>query len=83
MRFVGPSRLSFDPGIDRRMGSAMELGVLGHFNAGTWILAGEVGNIANGRTNVFAYGNPFRLRTMLQFTPQRPINLKVSVTKTF
>jgi outer membrane receptor protein involved in Fe transport len=83
LRFVGPSRLSFDPGLDRKMGSALESGLNASLDYGDWTFVAQAGNLTDSRANVFAYGNQFRLRTLDQFTPQRPINLELSVGKRF
>jgi len=48
-----------------------------------WQIAADVQNLAGNRGNAFAFGNPFRYRTMQQFTPRPPRSLSVTLTRSF
>lgn len=81
--FVGASRLSFDPGLDRRMPpyilgratlSADRDGLTFRLN---------IDNILDERADTFAFGNPFSVRTIRQYTPVRPRTVAMSVSRRF
>jgi len=83
VNFVGASRLSFDEGLDRRMGSYVlaRLGatmVIGPFGIGL-----DVDNLFDARADTFAFGNPFSVRSERQYTPLRPRAVTLSVSRRF
>lgn len=83
LRYVGPARMSFDPAIDRSMGNVFESALDIHATWGGWQIAVDAQNLAGNRGNAFAFGNPFRYRTMQQFTPRSPRSLSMTVTRSF
>ena len=83
LRYVGPSHLSFDPDIDRPMGRALESRIDGSWRSGPWLAALSLTNILGGEANRFAYGNPFRFRTMRQYTPPQPRSLILTLSRAF
>lgn len=83
LRYSGPSRLSFDPAIDRPMGKVLESrvemrAVLSGFDV---TVAAE--NLLGGRSDAFAFGNSLRFATTRQYTPQKPPSLEVALLKRF
>lgn len=72
MTYNGSSRLSFDPGLDRKVPGYATIG------AGAWLGRGRirvklhVDNLTNARSNTFAFGNPFSVFAIDQYTPLRP-----------
>jgi iron complex outermembrane receptor protein len=83
LRYVGPARLSFDPALDRRMGGQFESRLEGHarLDGFEWGIAVE--NLFGGTVDGFAYGNPLRISTMRQYTPQRPFAVSTTLTRKF
>ncbi len=83
LRYVGPSRLSFDPVLDRPMGKVLETRLEGHAAFGRLELAIAAENLLVRKSDAFAYGNSLRFAEMRQFTPQQPLTLSLSVVRKF
>lgn len=83
LRYVGPSHLSFDPTVDRPMGDLVESRVDVTIHRGSWLAALAIDNPLGQHGNAFAFGNPFRFRTMRQFTPQAPTSVTLSLIRQF
>ncbi|MCJ2186873.1 TonB-dependent receptor domain-containing protein [Novosphingobium beihaiensis] len=83
LRYIGPSRMSFDPDLDRRMGNLLESTVEVHAALGSWNLGLQAQNLFANKGNTFAFGNPFRYRTERQYTPQRPLTVSLMVSRAF
>jgi len=83
LRYIGPSRLSFDPILDRPMGKVLETRLEGHASFGDLEFAVAAENLLGRKSDSFAYGNSLRFSQMRQFTPQRPLSLSVSVLRRF
>lgn len=81
--FVGPSRLSFDPGLDRRMPGRVLLNLGLGASRGGWAIRTGVENLLDSSADAFAFGNPFAARTTSQHTPVRPRALRVTVSRHF
>lgn len=80
---VGASRLSFDPGLDRRMPPYI-LGRAGlSADRDGLTLRLNIDNILDERADTFAFGNPFSVRAIRQYTPVRPRTFAVSVSRRF
>ena len=79
-RYLGPSRMSFDPDLDRKMGKVFDLSFDAHATLGRLGVELSTSNLLNQRANVFAFGNPLRYRTMDQYTPQQPRTVKIGLT---
>lgn len=77
LRHVGPQRLSFDPVIDRPMGSYWESGIDVQARIGQMRLFVAVENPFGGSKDRFAFGNPLRFATLRQYTPQRPASVSL------
>jgi len=71
-RYGGPSRLSFDPGLDRIMGGFGEADLTLAATRGRMRIALSIDNLFDARGDSFAFGNPFSVRTESQYTPTRP-----------
>lgn len=83
LRYVGPARLSFDPVIDQPMGNYVESNLEVRLKAAGFEWGVDASNLLNGRRDTFALGNPLRLATTRQYTPQRPPMVSFSVLKQF
>lgn len=81
--YVGPSRLSFDDGLDRRMGGYGLARIGATVTAGPFVVALDLDNLLDTRADSFAYGNPFSLRSERQYTPLRPRTLSLSILRAF
>jgi len=79
LRQVGPSRLSFDPDLDRRIAPRLEAGLSGEIRWSHVLAAIRIDNVTNARSDTYAYGNPFRLTTGQQFVPMRPRTVLLSL----
>ena len=80
LRRVGPSRMSFDPAIDRRMGSRTESEAELHLSRDWWQFDLAIQNLLGDQSNVFALGNSLRYRSMPQFTAQQPTTVTARLT---
>lgn len=79
--YLSPSRLSFDPGLDRRMGDYALADADLSFSHGAWGIRLSGSNLFDCKADSFAFGNPFALGKGPQYTPLRPRQWTVSVTK--
>ncbi len=80
---VGASRLSFDPGLDRRMPGRALLNLSLGAQRGGWELRSAIENLLDSSADGFAFGNPFAIRTTLQHTPIRPRTFRVTLGRHF
>lgn len=71
-RWQGPTRLSFDPGLDRKTGGYAVLNGRFELGRGRWRMSLAAGNLLNNRADSFAFGNPFSLPDGAQRTPLAP-----------
>ena len=80
-RYIGRTRLSFDPLLDRRAGdyAPIDLGAAITSGARHWSV--DIVNLLDGRGNSFGYGNPFTLASTTQSVPIRPrtVTLKLAI----
>ncbi|MEO8308610.1 MAG: TonB-dependent receptor plug domain-containing protein [Pseudomonadota bacterium] len=81
--YTGPSRLSFEEALDRKMGEFATMAMALGLTKPGWSLLARVDNATNSRADTFAYGNPFSVRTVEQHTPLQPRTLTLSVTHSF
>jgi iron complex outermembrane recepter protein len=79
--YVGPSHLSFDQGLDRRMGQYLVADCALSLSQGDWTIAVRVDNVFQTGSDSFSFGNPFSLRSIDQFTPIRPRTLTFGLSK--
>ena len=79
VRYVGPSRLSFDPALDRRAGNLLESRLFVSARLGGVELGVVTTNPLGLEANTFALGNPLRVIAARQYIPQKPRSIAVSV----
>lgn len=79
--YIGRARLSFDQDLDRNMGNYAVIGAGAHLSKGQWTLSASLDNIFNIRGDTFAFGNPFSIRAVRQYTPLRPRTITLSVAR--
>lgn len=82
-RYVGRSRLSFDPALDRRMGGHATLDLNAGFARDDWSLSAGVSNLFDSTADTFSYGNPFTVRTNRQHVPLTPRTLHIRLERRF
>lgn len=82
-RYVGRSRLSFDPALDRRMGGYAVVDLDLSAAAGSWRLGAGVQNLLDGSGDSFSFGNPFSVRSVRQRVPVRPRTLTLRLARSF
>lgn len=83
LRYVGPSRLSFDALSDRPMGKVLESSLTARAQLFGGDIEIAIDNLFDRRGNVFAFGNPLRFASGPQFTPQAPFSVRVTLQRTF
>lgn len=83
-RFVGAQRLSFDPAVDRPMGSYLESRIEAQAELPSGLRLSVVAeNLFGGSDDSFAFGNSLRFASMRQYTPQRPASVALRVAADF
>lgn len=80
VNYVGDSRLSFEPALDRRMGDYVRADLALQLQRGPVAVTLQLSNLLNSRADTFAFGNPFAIGTVPQFTPLQPRTLTLGVT---
>ncbi|MGD9665487.1 MAG: TonB-dependent receptor, partial [Novosphingobium sp.] len=83
LRYVGPSRLSFDPLVDRPMGKFLESRISANVKLRGFSISAGVTNLFGERDDTFAFGNSLRFATMRQYTPQDPTRYSLQIEKQF
>lgn len=81
--YVGASRLSFDDGLDRRMGDYATIQASATVKVAVVQVRLLVTNLMDVRADTFAFGNPFRLRTENQYTPLQPRAITLGISRGF
>jgi iron complex outermembrane recepter protein len=77
--YLGPSRLSFDPALDRPMGNLFDSGIEGNLKLNQFTLSIAGSNLLGRRSDGFAFGNSLRFASSRQYTPQQPQTLSISL----
>ncbi|WP_336952163.1 MULTISPECIES: TonB-dependent receptor [Sphingobium] len=83
VNYLGRSRLSFDPGLDRKMGDYALADADLLLNKGGWGIRMAGSNLFDCRADSFAFGNPFSLGEGPQYTPLRPRQWTVGFTRSW
>ncbi len=80
-RYIGRTRLSFDPLLDRPAGHYATVDTGASIEAGTRRWSIDVTNLLDSRGNSFGFGNPFTLDSTTQTVPVRPrtITLRLAI----
>ncbi len=71
-RYIGQTRLSFDPALDRPAGDYVTIGTGVTLADGPRHWSMDIENLLDGRGNSFGFGNPFTLAATTQTVPIRP-----------
>ena len=79
LRQVGPGRLSFDPGLDRRIAPRLETSMGAQWRWHHVDVGIDIANLLNARSDTFAYGNPFRLPNGPQYVPMAPRRITLTL----
>ena len=79
LNYIGESRLSFEPALDRRMGDYVRTDLAIQWLRGPFNWTLQLANLFDSRADTFAFGNPFSIRTQSQFTPLKPRTLTLAV----
>lgn len=80
-RYIGSARLSFDAALDRKMSDYALVDTTMSFANGHWRLCAEADNLLDSKSDSFAFGNPFSIRTRPQYTPVHPRMLRFSISR--
>jgi outer membrane receptor protein involved in Fe transport len=72
LRYLGPARLSFQPQLDLPMGDYLESSLEGHARWDRLRIGLKLANLFGTSADTLPYGNPLRIASMRQYTPQRP-----------
>ncbi|UAK25782.1 TonB-dependent receptor [Sphingomonas nostoxanthinifaciens] len=70
--YLGSSRLSFDPSLDRTTPSHFDVDAGAGLSRDSWRLSIGISNILNTKDDTFSFGNPFTIRQADQHTPYQP-----------
>ena len=81
--YIGRSALSFDAGLQERMGHYLRAKLSAEVAAGAWSAGVFVSNPTNDTGDTFAYGNPFSFGKIRQVTPQRPRTVGLRLAAAF
>jgi iron complex outermembrane receptor protein len=83
LKYVGATHLSFDPSLDRRTRGHAAIDASLRFTHDKWTAIVAAENITNSSADTFAFGNPYRVRTVPQRTPVRPRTIGLTVSRNF
>lgn len=79
-RYTGPTRLSFDAGLNRRTPAHAELSLGLSASSGPLTIRASLDNATDNRADTFGFGNPFSVAATPQFTPLQPRTLTMGIT---
>ncbi len=80
LNYVGDSRLSFEPALDRRMGDYVRADIAVQWQRGPFGMTLQLANLLDSHADTFAFGNPFAIRTQSQYTPLKPRTLTLALS---
>lgn len=83
LRYSGSAPVSFDPRFGAHTGQVLETNLAFEAQLGRTDVVLAVQNLLDRRTNAFSFGNPVRFLDSRFYTPQRPRQLSLSVTRRF
>ncbi len=81
LSFIGATRLSLDPALNRRIGARTSLDLDASYSVDNWSFAVRLENALNTKADTFGYGNPFSIQSVRQITPQKPRAIGLTVTR--
>lgn len=79
--YVGESRLSFDPGLDRESEAVPLTTLSWSASRDVWTWRAAIDNLTDTRADSFAFGNPFTIAATAQHTPVQPRTLSLSIQR--
>jgi outer membrane receptor protein involved in Fe transport len=79
LRYLGPARLSFQPQLDLPMGNYFETSLEGHVQLDRLRISLTLENLFGTKADTLPYGNPLRIASMRQYTPQRPTAISLQL----
>jgi iron complex outermembrane receptor protein len=83
LSYRGRSRLGLLTSSDAKQGNVLSSNLTTRLTVGRYTASIEVENLANSRSNLFGYGNPFTLGRERQITPQRPRTVTLGLHAVF
>ena len=81
--YIGETRLSFDPGLDRENEPVTNVAAALSASRSGWTVRGGVDNLLDSRADSFAFGNPFSVLANDQHTPVRPRTITLSLRRSW
>lgn len=81
LRYIGSARLSFDSDLDRRMGNYLLVDWAITARRGPWSVGLTLSNATDSRADSFAFGNPFSIRALPQYTPVPPRLARLTLSR--
>lgn len=81
--YVGRSTQQLTPDTITQMGDYVTSEMAAGVEHGGWTATIRIDNLFGGSGDTFGYGNPFLVGREAVFTPQRPRNLSLSVSRSF
>lgn len=83
LSYIGPARLSFEPGFDREMGNYFGLSGFADVRLGRFGVTLRGDNLLGSDEEVFAYGNPFSIAARQQYVIAKPRTITLQVDVSF
>jgi outer membrane receptor protein involved in Fe transport len=83
LRYVGRSQLGIGAPLDVSQGRYLDAGFSGRLDFGRIGISLDLTNLADVRSNRFAFGNPFGIALRNQITPLRPRSIRFGVDADF
>ena len=81
--FTGITRLSFDPGLDRRLDGYAIARAGAALTRDSLVARIDIDNLLDSHAAVFAFGNPFSIRSAQQFALAKPRTVTISLSHRF
>ena len=83
LNYTGATHLSFDPTLDQRTRGHATLDASVTMSKGPWKIELIADNLGNSTADTFAFGNPYRIRSDAQRTPEQPRVIGLTVNRAF
>ncbi len=81
--YLGASRLSFDPALDRRTPDSVTFSTAVGADRGAWHIRVGADNLLDSHADTFAFGNPFSVRSTSQRTPTKSRTVSATFKRTW
>lgn len=79
--WIGPTRLSLDPLLNRRIGARMAVDVDCSYASDDWTISAGIANLLGSDADTFSFGNSFSIGSMDQRTPMQPRTFRIGIRK--